>query len=101
MATLNDIQFILNRDMPRLKDQRYVMTMLWPQIKQMLTQVTDFNGAYPGDMRKLIYKWLNEQGLQGTPPAPINLYYLKGALTAVPRQVYVPEPGQVYKWLPW
>jgi hypothetical protein len=100
MATLHDIQVRLDTDLSKLKDQEYVKKTLWSDIKDMLTQVTDFDEVYPGDMRKLIYQWLNEQGLQGTPTEKINLNRLKGALQT--GTVQVPQPEEVPNtWLPW
>lgn len=98
MATLHDIQSRLDTDLPKLKDRNYVEATLWPDIELMLTQVTDFDGVYPGDMGKLIYLWLKDHTLHGA-PAAINLNRLKEALKT--GTVKVSEPDQVRKWIYW
>jgi hypothetical protein len=102
MVTLQELQTRLDTELqntlkgvqPNLKNQDYVKMILWDRIKYMLTQIADFNGFSSEDMRRHIYKWLNEQGLHGTAPTRIILSNLKGWPAPDPVQVY-----QTYQWL--
>jgi hypothetical protein len=98
MATLREIQALVNEAQAKMADLVYVQTALWPEIKRMLGDCIDLEWAYRGDMSKLIYKGLNEHPLHGT-PAPIDLERLKGDLES--GKVQVSEPAEVRKWIPW
>ena len=107
MVTLQDLQNTLDTELqntlkakqpeiqPTLKNQEYVKTILWPRIKGILTQITNFNGMDRGVVGIHIYKWLNEQGLHATPPTRIILSSLKGKPAPDPDQVHQPRT-----WLP-
>jgi hypothetical protein len=100
MPTLQDVQARVNEAQAKIKegDSNRVQTVIWPAIKIALSQTTDLEWKYRGDMAKLIYKRLNDQTLHAMPTS-INVERLKADLEA--ERVPVPEPTQVYKWLPW
>lgn len=98
MATLRDVQDVLDKALPKITDDDYVEIVLWPKIEKLLPQCTDFEGVYPGDMGSLIYQWLKGHSLHGV-PAAINLNRLKEALKT--GRVNVSEPDEVFKWLSW
>jgi hypothetical protein len=101
MATLKQIQEKVNQAQEVIRNRNFdhVRTVIWPSIKTDLGQCVDLDWKYRGDMGRLIYKNLNEQNLQGGISMPINLEQQKAALQA--GNVTVPEPTQVYRWLPY
>jgi hypothetical protein len=101
MATLKQIQEKVNQAQEVIRNRNFddVKTVIWPSIKTDLGQCDDLEWKYRRNMGLLIYKHLNDQNLQGGIPTPIILEQQKAALQA--GMVTVPEPAQVYKWLPY
>jgi hypothetical protein len=99
MSTLREIQQLVNEAQDKIAagDRVFVQRILWPEIKGKLGQ-TNMERLYRQDMGRLIYKYLNEQGLSKAPTS-ISLESLEADLRT--GRVKATEPEQVYKWLAW
>ncbi len=99
MASLQDIQELVDRAQEeiRIGNSDHVKEVIWPNIKDALSQCTELEWNCCEDMKKLIHKHLDEQGLHGEKPETINLKQLKEGLEK--GSVQVPEQTQIIEWL--
>ena len=102
MLTLHEIQDLVVQARGEIQNgnRNRVQTVLWPAIKSKLGQCSDLEWSYRGDMGRLIYKYLNDQGLQGaTTLPPINLEQKRNDLKA--GKVKADEMKPISPWIPW
>lgn len=102
MSTLQEIQNLVVHARGEIQkgNRNSVQTVLWPDIKSKLGQCTDLEWIYRENMGRLIYKYLNDLGLQGVPKPPaINLEQKRNDLKV--GKVKADEMKPISPWIPW